>query len=403
VVPSVVLTLAWGGTFSGVLPLVTQGTAWDSVAASGDRSFASLRRDGLTARQDSALREHEQVLLLSATQARRVRYLAGRALPAIAGLALALLVVLAIVASRVAGHLSRQMSRPLDELVGWTGLIARGETVPSEPSPRGAPEFGLLRNAMRTMAAEIRAGRDRAVEAERLRAFREAARQVAHELKNPLTPIRFAVARLERDASPDLRESVEVIATESRRLEEMARSFAQFGRLPQGPAADVDIGELARYTATATVPATVSLTVEVDENVPMVHGHHDALARALSNVLLNAVDACPAGGAIAVRVRRAELPADPGSGRAGASEAVEIVVRDNGCGIPPERLARIWDPYVTHKAGGTGLGLAITRQAVLAHGGDVSATSEAGVGTEVRFILPVALAITLSEDRHPDA
>ena len=88
---------------------------------------------------------------------------------------------------------------------------------------------------MREMAGELELGRARALEAERAAALRESARQVAHELKNPLTPIRFAVARLRRDAPPELAETVDVLAIESQRLEEMARSFAQFGRLPEGP------------------------------------------------------------------------------------------------------------------------------------------------------------------------
>jgi signal transduction histidine kinase len=199
-------------------------------------------------------------------------------------------------------------------------------------------------------------------------------------LKNPLTPIRFAVARLRRDASPELAETVEVLAIESRRLEDMARSFSQFGRLPEGPRAEVDVGELVRYTARATIPPDVDVCVDVGEDVPMIHAHHDALARALSNVMLNAVDACRPGGTVGVRVRRAEM-----RGR----DSVEVAVSDTGCGIPREQLARIWDPYVTFKPGGTGLGLAIARQTVLAHNGQVAATSTVGSGTEIRFVLPV--------------
>jgi signal transduction histidine kinase len=235
---------------------------------------------------------------------------------------------------------------------------------------------------MRTMADELELGRARAVEAERAATLRETARQVAHELKNPLTPIRFAVERLRRDAPPELAETVEVLSIESQRLEAMARSFSQFGRLPEGPRAEVDVGELARYTARATIPPEVDVTVDVDDDVPMIKGHHDALARALSNVMLNAVDACKQGGRVGVRVRRAK--------RNGA-DAVEVSVSDTGCGIPREQLARIWEPYVTQKPGGTGLGLAIARQTVLAHDGTVSAKSpnDSGRGTEIRFVLPV--------------
>ena len=247
---------------------------------------------------------------------------------------------------------------------------------------------------MREMSSQLELGRARALEAERAAALREAARQVAHELKNPLTPIRFAVERLRREAPASLAETVDVLAVESRRLEEMARSFALFGRLPEGPRASVDLGELARYTARATVPpegtqderlSGVRVDVDVADDVPMVEGHHDALARALSNVMLNAVDACRAvanaGDArIGVRVRRTVL-----NGR----DSVEISVSDTGCGIPRDQLARIWEPYVTTKPGGTGLGLAIARQTVLAHDGAVSAESTIGRGTEIRFVLPV--------------
>ena len=284
---------------------------------------------------------------------------------------------LTLVASRVAGHLSRQLSRPLDQVVRWTELVGRGAPLPDEPEPRGAPEFRTLRRRMRSMARELATGRARALEAERAEAFRETARRVAHELKNPLTPIRFAVERLRRDATPAQAEAVEVLAAETARLEAMARGFAQFGRLPDGPVADVDLGELARWATATTVPPALAARVEVGDDVPLVRGRYDALARALTNVLLNAVEASAPGGEVVVRVARVD------------GDAVELAVRDRGGGIPADRLAQIWDPYVTHKAHGTGLGLAIARQTVLAHGGRVDAVSAVGCGTEVRFILPV--------------
>jgi signal transduction histidine kinase len=302
-------------------------------------------------------------------------------------IALAIL-LLGIGASRVAGHLSRNLSRPLQELIGWTELIGRGKPLPDTKPRRGAPEFEVLRTSMQAMSAELETGRSKALEAERAATLRESARQVAHELKNPLTPIRFAVDRLRRDAPPHLAETVEVLAIESQRLEDMARSFAQFGRLPEGPRADVDLGELARYTARATVPPHVRVDVTVGDDVPMVKGHHDALARALSNVMLNAVDACR-GASQAPTADEPRVAVRVGRVLAGGRAAVEIAVADTGCGIPKEQLARIWEPYVTTKPGGTGLGLAIARQTVLAHDGEVSAESTPGRGTEIRFVLPV--------------
>ena len=380
VLPSLVLTLAWGGMIRRVLPLVSGSAAWDSVAATGERAIAAARSAPQSGAARRALDAHEQELGTSLEQARRFRFLASRAVPVLITIALVGFAILTLLASRVAGHLSRQLSRPLDELIGWTELIAKGQPLPEGPPRRGAPEFQMLRRRMRKMARELDVGRARALEAERLRAFRETARQVAHELKNPLTPIRFAVERLRRDAPPALAETVEVLAIESRRLENMARSFAQFGRLPDGPTSDIDVGELVRQTARTTVPHHVTLDVQIDEGVPMVRGQHDALARALSNVLLNAVDACQHGGAVSVHV---------GTTRSSGVDAVVITVRDTGCGIAADQLERIWEPYVTHKPGGTGLGLAIARQTIVAHAGTVDAVSAIGQGTAIRFVLPV--------------
>jgi len=204
---------------------------------------------------------------------------------------------------------------------------------------------------------------------------------VAHEIKNPLTPIRFALARLRGQAPPALQEDVDVIAMESDRLDRMAKSFAEFGRLPEGPPSEVDMGELVRYTARSCVPTGIALDLQIDENLPRVFGHNGALAGALSNVLLNAVDASVgrAEGRITVSARLAKLA---------GQDAVRISVADNGKGIAADSLDRIWEPYVTYKSGGTGLGLSIARQAIWAHNGTVNATSTLGSGTEIQFTIP---------------
>ena len=402
IVPALLLTLLWSGTVSTALPFVTGRSAWDSVAASGEKAIAAARQAPLTASQRRAIDAHERELRLSVEQARRYSFLATRTVRVIAIAGVLALLVLTGAASRVAGHLSRQLSRPLDELVRWTELIGHGEPLPPPPEPtvtptarkngdggttievttsrvRGAPEFETLRRSMREMVSELEHGRQRAVEAERLHAFRESARRVAHEIKNPLTPIRFALARLRGQAPQELQEDVGVIAVESDRLDRMARSFAEFGRLPEGPPAEIDMGELIRYTARSCVPPAIALDLQIDDNLPRVHGHNGALAGALSNVLLNAVDASGENGRITVSARSVSA-----SGRS----AVRISVADNGKGIAPEKLETIWEPYVTNKPGGTGLGLAIARQAVWAHDGTVNAMSTLGKGTEIQLTIP---------------
>ncbi len=402
IIPAVVLTLLWSGTVSTALPFVSGRTAWDSAAASGERAIAAARQARLSPAQRVAIDAHERELRTSVEQARRYNFLATRTVRIIAIAGILALLVLTGAASRVAGHLSRQLSRPLDELVRWTELIGHGQPLPPPAEPtvtpvqrngdesattmqvtmsrvRGAPEFETLRRSMREMVSELEARREQAVESERLRAFRESARRVAHEIKNPLTPIRIALSRLRQDAPEELQENLHVIQMESDRLDRMAKSFAEFGRLPEGPPAEVDIADLVRYTARSCLPPNFALDIQIEDNLPRVHGHNGALAGALSNVLLNAVDASGETGRITVRANATKL-----WGR----EAVRITVADNGAGIAPEQLEAIWEPYVTSKPGGTGLGLAIARQAIWAHDGTVEATSTLGKGTEIQFTIP---------------
>ncbi len=391
IVPAALLTLLWGGTMRSAISLVGGQSAWESVASTGQRAIAAVRTAPLTPVARQAVDTHEHELRTSLEQARRFSFLAGRSMRIVTAVALIALLVFAFLAFRVAGHLSRQMSRPLIEIVGWTDMIGRGEQLPPRDAKvaLGAPEFAILRHRMREMADAIEAGRKRAAEAERLKAYRESARRVAHELKNPLTPIRFAIDRLKRESPPNLRDTIDVLAVESARLERIARAFAEFGRLPEGPASEIDIAELARHAASAA-PSTVDVYVTAPDNLPHIFGHHDALAGALSNVILNAVDACNGDGHIAITAAPARL-----RGKA----AVSIEIADNGSGIAADDLSRIWEPYVTHKPGGTGLGLAIARQAVLAHDGTVEAESTLGEGTRIRFILP-ALSGAIERNTH---
>jgi signal transduction histidine kinase len=268
---------------------------------------------------------------------------------------------------RVGGHLSRQLSRPIDELVGWTGHIRRLEPLPPDRPRRGAPEFEALRTALREMAEALSQGRARALEAERLRAFRETARRVAHEMRNPLTPIRLAVAQLSRSVGPAQREAIDVLVAESGRLEQLAREFTDFGRLPEGPAAPVDLAELLTGLARTSVPPTMQVHLTLDPDLPTLLGHYDPLLRAFSNIIRNAVEACEGRGGI-------ELSAVPENG------GVRVEIRDHGPGVPPELAGQLFDPYVTAKSGGTGLGLALAKQTVEMHQGAILVEATPGGG-----------------------
>jgi signal transduction histidine kinase len=234
------------------------------------------------------------------------------------------------------------------------------------------------------MAAELEASRERALEAERTRTWIAMARRVAHELKNPLTPLRLAVHTLSRSEAadaPEVREALEVIGAESDRLDELARAFAQFGRLPDGPPSEIDLRELLDYLLRTHLPPAISWRLDAPEELPLIQGHHDALARAFANLLLNAVDALD-GGAGTVHVAL-EVAAEA------EGEVIEARIADSGPGIPPEHLERIWEPDFSTRSRGTGLGLALVRQTVQAHGGRAWARNRPGGGAEFHIQLPL--------------
>jgi len=366
--------------------------AWDRAGDTWRDAQHSLARQPLSADARAALRRHAEELSNSLTLARRSQSIRDYVTPVLAGIAAALAALVALGTVRLAGHLSRQLSRPIDELIAWTGLLKRGEPLPDAPPAKGAPEFDVLRSAFRAMAKDLDAARAREVEAAQLRAFRDLARQVAHELKNPLTPLRFAATRLAQDARPDQQELLEIVAGESERIEQMARDFATLGRLPEGPPAPVDLAELVETLVKGTVPPEIAVRVDSAPGLPLVSAHYEPLRRALHNLVLNACDACQAVAAGAPGKpppRSGEITVALRAARNGAAPAVEIAVRDNGVGIPAEQLERIFEPYFTTKAKGTGLGLALVRQTIHDHGGSIDVSSEPGHGTTFTITLPV--------------
>ena len=358
--------------------------AWEEAAATFREVRARTNPAALSPGAKLALERHNEQLSISVRRARQAQVISIAFSGILGGAALALAVLVFGGAVRLAGHLSRQLSRPIDELVAWTLRIRRGEPIPDAPPAKGAPEFDVLRESFREMAVELDRARARDVEAAELRAFRELAKNVAHELKNPLTPMNFAIERLARDAPPEQRELLAILESESARIERMAKDFGELGRLPEGPMAAVDLGELLHELAKAG-PEGVAVRVEMDPKTPMVTGHYEPLRRALHNLVINAIDAVTETKQDAGR-REVVLAARPVAN--GAAPAVEVTVRDTGAGIEPATLARVFEPHFTTKSHGTGLGLAIVRQTVNHHGGTIAIASESGRGTTVTIVLP---------------
>ncbi len=383
-VPTAILLMA------GVLALRevvdTTGTAgpWGSLAESGQILLEEMEQAGV---DDPGLRaaaaEHQEALSQSLRFSQIFSVVAGRFMGLVPILAVILALVIGGLSYWAARQLSRGFSRPIRDLVGWTDLIARNEPLPS-PDPRGArgvQEFALLRDALRKMANELEQGRTEAIQAAKLRSWTEMARRVAHELKNPLTPMRMAASTVSRMESPAAREAGAVLLEEIARLDEMARNFSQFGRMPEGPPSEVDLPELlqelVRQHSAQGPEERKGPTIEflVDGDPEFVRGHYESLVRCFRNLLLNAMDAAGSAGWVRVVVEALD-------------GGVRIEIRDSGKGIDPEDMERIWEPDFTTKSRGTGLGLPMVRQTIRFHHGRVEGRNHPEGGAVFTVELP---------------
>ena len=375
VLPTSAVLVSWALTLQNSTTTEAMRTAVAATGSSGRTLIETLDTTRLTRAERKALADHAAALSSVLSRSQQISAYSKYLGAAATALLLLLGAIIVYAGTRIAGHLSRQLSRPIGELVEWTGYIRRREALPTEPPKKGAPEFGVLREALRGMADELEIGRERELEAARLRAFREVARRVAHEMKNPLTPIRFAVAQLTRNATPAQAEALEVLSTESGRLEQLAREFADFGRLPEGPAAEVDLRELLEELVRTSLPPEVKTVLAADPATPRVMGHLDPLRRAFSNVLRNGAEAQGGAGELRVMIRP-------------WTDGAEVRIADRGPGIRASDRDRIFQPYVTTKKDGTGLGLALVRQTIEVHGGTVTVEENGGGGAVFVFRIP---------------
>lgn len=353
--------------------------AIDEIAASGRGLIAGLDTLALPESSRAAVRQHIETIARRTTLARRSERLSRAAAAAFAVvilLAAAILVGASLVLVR---RWSGQISAPIEELVRWVRGIEAGQQPPASDSnsaPAGPPELATLRAALRQMAAAMETAREREVERERLQAFRDTARRVAHEMRGPLNAAQLALGRL-RSIEGDARQAtaLAVIAEENERLRRMADEFALFGRLPEGPESAIEVGELVDSVLNGAVPADCPVTRELAPDL-RVHGRYEVLRRAVENVVRNAVEATDARGIVVTATR--------------VDGAIRLAIADHGAGVPPEDRERIFQPYMTTKSKGTGLGLTMARQAAVAHGGTLVVETAPSGGAVFAFTLPAS-------------
>ncbi len=225
------------------------------------------------------------------------------------------------------------------------------------------------------------------ISAQRSAAWGEVARRLAHEIKNPLTPIQLSAERLQFKLSDKLdpegqrllARATSTIVDQVEAMKNMVNAFRDYARLPQPVLAPLDLNRLVDEVLGLYDTAQPGIDRQLEADLPEITGDAGQLRQVIHNLLQNAQDALSDAVApcISIRTRR----------RGGR---VELAVRDNGNGFPPQVLARAFEPYVTSKARGTGLGLAIVKKIVDEHDGRIEIENVAPHGAEIRIALPLA-------------
>jgi signal transduction histidine kinase len=284
-----------------------------------------------------------------------------------------------------------RVTRPVRKLAEGAREVAGGAWG-TRVNISGRDEIGQLAQAFNQMTQQLTEQRERLIQTERVAAWREVARRLAHELKNPLFPLQTTVENLQRAKSQNsdqfedvFRESTEILISEIENLKKIVGRFSDFARMPQPELGTVNLNDVVRsivklfeaqFGAVGRPPITPELHLE--EGLPTIQADSTLLHRALENLVLNAMDAMPAGGVLMLRTTHRDEDGE-----------VHLEISDTGTGLTPEECERLFTPYYTTKLHGTGLGLAIVQSVVSDHGGRISVESETGVGTSFHIDLPV--------------
>ena len=294
-------------------------------------------------------------------------------------------IVLAILLSSWA---AARVTRPVEQLARAAQDVAAGNWS-TRVEVAGSDELSQLAESFNRMTTELLTQKERLVQTERVAAWRELARRLAHELKNPLFPLQLTVENLVRARSQSPQQFDEVFHESSRtllaeisNLKAIIGRFSEFSKMPHPQLQIVQVNEILRgvtqlFQAQLQAPGRepIECKLELDEGLEPVAADPELLHRAVSNLVLNAMDAMPNGGRLTLRSRRED-------------GKVIIEVADSGSGLTREECERIFTPYYTSKQHGTGLGLAIVQSVVSDHGGRISVRSEPQKGAVFIIELP---------------
>jgi nitrogen fixation/metabolism regulation signal transduction histidine kinase len=300
-----------------------------------------------------------------------------------AALALGALIGVVLIGLLVA----RRTARDLDQLVAGSLAAARGDLDHRVPV-RSDDEIGAVAAAFNFMMEDLRTSKDRLVIAERIAAWQEIARRLAHEIKNPLTPIQMAMDTLRKTWKKQhpsfgeiLEESTTTVMEEADRLKHIVSEFSAFARMPKPELSRVDLNELVR-SALALYHGAAPIEIKLFEPLPQIDADRSQLNQVVLNLVENARDAIGqrSDGHIIVSTRPGE-----------AGDRALLIVEDDGPGIPDDLKDKVFAPYFTtkHAKGGTGLGLAIVHRIISDHGGRIAVADAPGGGARFAIELPL--------------
>jgi nitrogen fixation/metabolism regulation signal transduction histidine kinase len=284
---------------------------------------------------------------------------------------------------------SARVTRPVQDLAAGARAVAAGDW-DARVDVRSGGEIAELARAFNHMTLQLATQREQLLQAERVAAWRELARRLAHELKNPLFPLQITVENLQRarEQNPSefdevFRESTNTLLAELANLKNIVGRFSDFAKMPAPDLKTVQVNEVVRnalrpFYAQFSAIGRPSIIPELylDEDLPTIEADPDLLHKAVQNLVLNALDAMPGGGTLTIRTRR------------GAAAGVQLEIADTGLGLTREECERLFTPYYTTKQYGTGLGLAIVQSVVSDHTAKISVESESGRGTTFRIEFP---------------
>ncbi len=283
---------------------------------------------------------------------------------------------------------SARITKPIEELAEGAREVAAGHWH-TRIDLAGQDETGQLAAAFNHMTQTLSAQRERLVQTERVAAWRELARRLAHELRNPLFPLQITVENMQRARQLGQEQFLEVfnestatLKAELANLNSIVNRFSDFSKMPPPEFSRVEINEVIRGAVRLFEPQfhevgkpTITTEYFLKEGLPEIDGDPELLHKAFQNLVLNALDAMPAGGTLTFRTTETQ-------------SGVRVEVSDTGKGLTPEECSRLFTPYYTTKQQGTGLGLAIVQSVISDHRGTISVASEEGHGTTFRMELP---------------